>query len=109
MFGYNSSQTVVDDVLHFSDFESFDKVRGLPYNRYAWLMTDNASTTMGHSYIAWDRLHMVYGEQGGGHVYCWQGVSNPLLWVDSKAMIKFAKDVDLFTSAELPNPAADPY
>ncbi|GJS69617.1 B-box zinc finger family protein 24 [Tanacetum coccineum] len=23
-------------------------VRGLPYNRYAWLMTDNASTTMGH-------------------------------------------------------------
>ncbi|GKC59342.1 hypothetical protein Tco_1086940, partial [Tanacetum coccineum] len=35
--------------------------------------------------------------------------SNPLLWVDSKAMIKFAEDVDLFTSAELPNPAAGPY
>ncbi|GJY62063.1 hypothetical protein Tco_0462720 [Tanacetum coccineum] len=24
------------------------QVRGLPYNRYAWLITDNASTTMGH-------------------------------------------------------------
>ncbi|GKB55907.1 hypothetical protein Tco_0912093 [Tanacetum coccineum] len=37
------------------------------------------------------------------------GVSNPLLWVDSKAMIKFAEDIDLFTLTELPKPTTDPY